>query len=202
LVLGLFGRACLCVPARQPRRCGATGAAGELGHTLIGASLLAGAPPIGGFPQEGSFESLTSGRALDALADEDARRNPESRLGLLRGQGVAVRGPDVVAAAEAGDQRARALLDLLGQRLGVGIANAINTFDPEVVAIGGGVATAGELLLRPAREVARRFVLAGVGDATEIRIARSGAEAGVRGAALLARHELEYPAGFAGHPKS
>ena len=101
-----------------------------------------------------------------------------------------MRGPDVVAAAQAGDAQAQALVTLLGERLGVGIANAINTFDPEVVVIGGGVATAGELLLGPARESARRFVVPGIGEATEIRFANHGAEAGVRGAALLADHEL------------
>ena len=70
-----------------------------------------------------------------------------------------MRGPDVVAAARAGDTQAKALVTLLGWRLGVGIANAINTFDPEVVVIGGGVATAGDLLLGPVRESARRFTV-------------------------------------------
>jgi glucokinase len=79
----------------------------------------------------------------------------------------------------------------LGRHLGVGVANAINTFDPQVVAIGGGVSSAGELLLGPARAVALEYVLPGVGTATEIRIARSGPQAGVRGAALLARSELK-----------
>jgi glucokinase len=60
-----------------------------------------------------------------------------------------------------------------------------------LVVIGGGVAAAGELLLGPARETARRFVLPGAGEATEIRLARFGADAGVRGAALLAGHELD-----------
>lgn len=170
---------------------GATGAAGELGHTVIGADFERGPPVARGFPQEGSLESLASGRALDALAEAAARAHPESVLGLLRARGVVVSGREVVAAAQAGDAQARAVVGLLGQRLGVGIANAINTFDPEVVAIGGGVATAGELLLGPARETARRFVVPGIGEATEIRLARYGAEAGVRGAALLAAHELD-----------
>jgi glucokinase len=75
----------------------------------------------------------------------------------------------------------------------VGIANAINAFDPELVAIGGGVSTAGDLLVEPARETAQRFVLPGVGTRTEVRLARSGLDAGVRGAALLAglEHEME-----------
>jgi len=170
---------------------GATGAAGEIGHTLIGADLEHGAPPGRGLPQEGSLELLASGRTLDALAEATARAHPRSALGQLRASAAPVRGPDVVAAAKAGDTQAKALMTLLGRRLGVGIANAINTFDPEVVVIGGGVATAGELLLGPARESARRFVVPGVGEATEIRLARYGAQAGVRGAALLADHELD-----------
>jgi glucokinase len=176
---------------------GATGAAGEIGHTLIGAHLEHGGPVVGRFPQEGSLESLASGRALDALAEEAARPQPGSALGLLRARGAVVRGPDVVAAAQTGDAQAKSLLAVLGQRLGVGIANAINTFDPEVVVIGGGVAGAGELLLGPARESARRFVVPGAGEATEIRLARFGAEAGVRGAALLADHELAAADGHA-----
>jgi glucokinase len=96
----------------------------------------------------------------------------------------------VVEAAQGGDERAVGLVARLGRRLGLGIANAINMFDPEVVAIGGGVSTAGDLLLAPAREVAERFVLPGVGTRTTVRIARSGPRAGVRGAALLAGQEL------------
>jgi glucokinase len=170
---------------------GATGAAGELGHTLIGARLDHGAPEALGFPQPGSLEGLASGHVLDALAEETAREHHESALGRLRARGDEVRGADVVTAAQAGDAYGRALLELLGERLGVAIANAINTFDPHVVVIGGGLAAAGELLLEPARRIARRFVVPGAGDATEIRLARYGADAGVRGAALLARQELE-----------
>ena len=74
--------------------------------------------------------------------------------------------------------------------MGIGIANAINTFDPEEVVIGGGAARAGELLLGPAREVAAGFVVPGLGRRTQIRVARHGVRAGVLGAALLAVHEL------------
>ena len=52
------------------------------------------------------------------------------------------------------------------------------------------MSTAGELLLGPAREVARSFSLPGVGERAEIRLARYGRQAGVRGAALLAGLEL------------
>ncbi|MGH2980102.1 MAG: ROK family protein [Solirubrobacterales bacterium] len=169
---------------------GATGGAGEFGHTLIGLDLEHGAPAAESFPQPGSLESLASGRALDALGAALAREQPQSALGREAAEHP-VHGAAVVAAAQQGDEHACALIKLLGERLGVGIANAINVFDPELVVIGGGVATAGDMLLGPARETARRFVVPGVGESTEIRLARHGPNAGVLGAALLARHELE-----------
>ena len=169
---------------------GATGAAAELGHTLIGVRVERGAPEPGDFPQEGSLESLAAGSALDRLASEAVREHPDSYLGRRRAQGdEPITGHDVVDGAKDGDEVAIGLLTLLGERLGIGIANAVNVFDPEVVAIGGGVSSAGELLLEPARRVAGGFILPGVGEKTEIRLSRHGTKAGVLGAALLAKHE-------------
>lgn len=168
---------------------GSTGAAGEVGHTLIGASFADGAPAPVSFPQPGSLESLSAGTALDRLAREQAERAPDSALGRVLADAGAVTGRDAVVAARAGDPHAVELVRMLGRRLGIGIANAINLLDPDVVAIGGGVSAAGDLLLAPARETARGFVLPGVGTATEIRLAKRGPEAGVLGAALLALTE-------------
>jgi glucokinase len=170
---------------------GATGAAGELGHTIVGADLGLGAPARGDrFPQPGSLEALARGGALDDMAATSAHQHPDSALGRLAARGDQVSGRDAVAAAREGDEESARLLRLIGERLGVGIANAINTFDPEVVAVGGGVSSAGDLLLEPAREAAWRFVLPGVGERTVIRLARHGARAGLIGAALLAGQEL------------
>ena len=170
---------------------GATGAAAELGHWIVGADLSGGAPDSGGFPQPGSLEVLARGGALDDLAAASGAAHPEGSLGRRAQEGGGrATARDAVDAAREGDPEARRLLRLLGERLGVGIANAINAFDPEVVAVGGGVAAAGELLLEPAREAAWRFVLPGVGESTEIRVARHGGDAGLLGAALLARQEL------------
>ena len=169
---------------------GASGAAAELGHIMIGAELTAGAPEAGRFPQRGSLESLAAGRALDRLARDAAEQHPDSALGRLGAGGEKVDGHDVVVAAQDGDEVAVGLLRILGERLGIGIANVINSFDPDVVAIGGGVSTAGELLLEPARRAAEAYVLPGVGTKTEIRLSRYGPTAGVLGAAILAKHEL------------
>jgi glucokinase len=154
---------------------GATGAGAELGHQLVGADLLDGEPAHSDHaPQPGSLEQLAAGRALDRLAAE---------RGLTDG-------PHAVEAARAGDPRGLEALRILGQRVGVGVANAINVFDPELVVIGGGASAAGELLIAPARETAKRFILPGVGRRTEVRLAHYGPQAGVRGAALMAATEL------------
>ena len=58
--------------------------------------------------------------------------------------------------------------------MGIGVANAINTFDPDEVVIGGGAARAGKLLLEPAARVARAYVVPGLGRRTTIRLARYG----------------------------
>jgi glucokinase len=169
---------------------GSTGAAGELGHTILGADVDDGAPEPGAFPQAGSLESLAAGRVLDRIGAELAGEHPESELGHWAKEGVRIDGHDVVKAAKEDDPVAVGALRILGERLGIGIANAINTFDPDEVVIGGGVCVAGELLLGPARDAALGFVLPGVGTRAEIRLAHHGADAGVRGAALLAKLEL------------
>ena len=126
--------------------------AGELGHTVIGLDLEDGAPvPEGKHPLPGTLEYLAAGRALDRLAEREAQQEEDSFLGKRLAQDGEVTGHDVVDGAKAGDADALRVLDILGQRLGIGIANAINLFDPQEIVIGGGVSIAGDLLLEPAR---------------------------------------------------
>src|SRR6201991_4149358 len=169
---------------------GATTSAAEVGHTIIGRDLAFGNNVPGDpFPQRGSLETLASGRALDRLADYAAVQYRDSYIGKMLAEKGAIDGQDVVAGAEAGDDASLWCLRVLGERIGIGIANAINTFDPLEVVIGGGVSRAGELVLEPAREAAYRHVVPGLGAKTNIRIARHGPRAGVLGAALLAAQE-------------
>ena len=168
---------------------GATSAV-ELGHTMVGLDLADGAPAEpGAFPQRGSLEALASGRALDRLALESARATPESFLGRRLARGDEITGHDVVDGAREDDVHCRHVIRVLGERIGIGIANAINTFDPDEVVIGGGVSLAGELVLVPAERTARRHTVPGGGLATTIRLARHGPQAGVLGAATVAAQE-------------
>ena len=177
---------------------GATGTAAEVGHTIVGLALEDGAPDHGGvFPQPGSLELLASGTALDHLAEEAARRDPSSFLGRRLTRDGGVTGHDVVDGAREGDEPSVRCLRILGERLGVGIANAITMFDPLEVVVGGGVSAAGELLLGPARETAWKYAVPGAGSKCEIRLARHGPRAGVLGAALLAAQEYAEETGKA-----
>jgi glucokinase len=154
---------------------GATGAAPELGHQVVAVDVARGVPAGGPtFPQPGSLESVAAGGALDRLAKQ---------AGLASGH-------EAVALAKTGDPTACEVVRILGERVGLGVANALNCFDPQEVVIGGGVSAAGDLLLEPAARVGRQYALPGVGTQTHIRLAVHGNEAGVLGAALLAAAEF------------
>ena len=167
---------------------GATTSAAEVGHTLI-ARELQRRRRRDPFPQHGSLERMRPGARWTGWPSRRRDDYPDSYLGHRMAEDGAVDGIDVVAGAEAGDAASKWALGELAERIGIGIANAINTFDPLEVVIGGGVSRAGDLLLEPAREAAFRHVVPGLGLNTTIRVARHGPRAGVLGAALIAAQE-------------
>jgi glucokinase len=153
---------------------GATGAGAELGHIV----LEYGGPPCGhGCDGHGHFEALASGSAANA---EAAR---------LLGEGAV--GHDLVARAREGDTTALVAMDEIGRRLGAGIASLINVFEPELVVLGGGFATAGDLLLGPAREVIAVEALRPGRSIVRIVPAELGTRAGLVGAGMIAFEALE-----------
>jgi glucokinase len=173
---------------------GSTGGAGELGHTIIGLGLQGQehVPPPQRFPQPGSLEAVASGTALDRYAAEVAKLEPDSALAKLAAEEGRTTGEAAVVAAWEGDEVGVETIVRWAERIGIGIANAINTFDPDEVVIGGGGAKAGELLLENATRIARGYVHPGLVGNASIRLARHGVRAGVLGAALLALHECEH----------
>jgi glucokinase len=165
---------------------GATGLGAELGHVVIQAD---GPECPGNCPNYGCMEALCSGLALERDATQLGRERPDSPLGSIVAEKGRVSGRDTVAIARTGDPDALDLLGQLGTWLGVGISNAINTFEPEWVAIGGGLSAASDLFLGRAIEEARKRALPAALAEVRITPARGGAAAGVMGAALLASHE-------------
>jgi glucokinase len=151
---------------------GYNGMAGEFGHNQV---------VPGGRPCEcggtGCWEQYCSGNALNRF---------------VQAQGVEdLVGPAITAAAEAGDPVALAAFDDVGSWLGVGVANLVASFDPQIVVIGGGLSAAGDLLLEPARRALRES-LVGAEHRTVPPVVRAalGPEAGAIGAADLARQRF------------
>jgi glucokinase len=166
---------------------GATGAGAELGHMAI---EMDGPPCQGNCPNRGCVETLASGTALGREGREAAEREPESALGAMRADRHEIDGRAVTEAALGGDKTAIGVFDLVGRRLGVALANFANIFEPEVIVIGGGVIAAGDLLLAPARAELRARALPPM-RRTPVVAAELGQDAGMIGAAAMARIELE-----------
>ncbi|MDQ6815880.1 MAG: ROK family protein [Actinomycetota bacterium] len=166
----------------EPYR-GWVGAGAELGHMVID---MDGPRCQGNCPNRGCVEALASGTALAREAIRIAGERHGSALARALADGRVLAGPLVTELAHDGDEAAIEAIELIGTRLGVGIASLVNIFNPEVVVIGGGVIAAGELLLAPARAEMRRRALAPSRDEVRIVAARFGVEAGMIGAAALA----------------
>src|SRR3954454_22811019 len=157
---------------------GTRGSAGEFGHVVVD---INGPPCPGKCPNRGCLEALASGTALGW---EGARQGVAAAPGRSE-----VTGERVTELAHAGDPAARAAVETVGRALGAGVSGLVNAFDPEVVVIGGGVIALGELLLAPAREEAAAR-LGPPAHGTPIVAARFGDEAGMIGAAVLAREAV------------
>jgi glucokinase len=160
---------------------GAQGAGGELGHVTIQAT-----GPRCNCGNHGCLEALASGTAIGRRARKVANERPASALGRLAIERE-VLGEDVTELARKGDEAAISILEETGTWLGIGLAGFVNVFNPEVVAVGGGVVKAGEYILPPARREVHLRARSPSRDLVEIKEATLGAESGVLGAAALAR---------------
>lgn len=170
---------------------GAIGAAAELGHITID---LDGPPCQGSCPGIGHFEALASGSAAERIAVEVAARRPDGELARMRASGHRLDGRLTAELAKAGHADALEVFDTVGYHLGVGIANYVNVFNPEVVVVGGGFARAGELLLEPARRVVAERALPAARESARVTLAVLGPEAGLIGSGLVGFEAAESPA--------
>jgi len=167
---------------------GSTGAASEPGHMVID---FDGPPCQGNCPNNGCLETFASGTALAREGRVAAEGNPESALGRVLAEGGVIDGKAVTDAANDGDPVAVAVVEEAGRRLGAGLSGLANIFEPEVIVIGGGVAKViGDLMVPPAREELRTRALPPMNE-VPVELAELGTEAGMVGAAEMARLEPE-----------
>nr|MQY69386.1 ROK family protein [Bacillota bacterium] len=91
----------------------------------------------------------------------------------------------IVRAAKEGDKLAFNIMEKTGEYLGIGIANIINIFNPQLVVIGAGVAKAGDLLLEPLKRTVKARALELSSNMVDIKVSKLGDNAGALGAAIL-----------------
>ena len=93
----------------------------------------------------------------------------------------------VIDLAKAGDPDCMALFDDYVYHLCVGLSNLVNVYDPEVIALGGGVSHAGEFLLNAVRAKLPEMIFYKDMPYARVELARLTNDAGIIGAAMLGR---------------
>ncbi|MDB5064164.1 MAG: hypothetical protein JWM18_598 [Chloroflexi bacterium] len=157
---------------------GAAGTAGELGHI----SIDPGGPPCHqGHP--GCLEGVASGTAIALRARAALAAGETSQLAAA---GDSLDARHVQAAAEAGDALARRLFEDAGRALGRALGGLVNVLSPEVVAIGGGLSLAGELLFAPLRAALPEIAFAVPLARCRVVVAALGTDSGLVGATAWA----------------
>jgi glucokinase len=165
---------------------GSMGAGAELGHMVIDHN---GPRCQGNCPNYGCLETFVSGTALAREARVAADEEPDSEL-AVRALEEELTGTLVTTMALGGEELSRMVIGHVGRMLGVGLANFVNIFNPEVIVVGGGVMAAGDLLLEPARTEMHARALEPNRDLVRVVGAKFGPEAGMLGAGVLALDEL------------
>jgi glucokinase len=162
---------------------GAAGFAGEFGHMTIdpeGIECACG--------NIGCLETIASGPNIVRRTRERLYRDRTSslsRLAIPRDRELTAE--DIARAARDGDEMAQVMMERTGMFLGIAIAAVINLLNVEMVVMGGGVMEAGDLILKPTINETRRRAFPPSFSSCEMVIAQLGPQAGMIGAALMAR---------------
>jgi glucokinase len=162
---------------------GSRGFAGEFGHFKIDLDGLECA-----CGSTGCLETLASGPNIVRRVREQLFSDPSFSISsLARDMEGILTGERVVRAAMEKDELALSVLKETGRILGAAIASVVNLLNVEVVVLGGGVMAAGDLILEPIREGTYRGTVRPCFECCRVVVAELGQDAGIIGAALLAR---------------
>ena len=161
-------------------------AAGELGHM----SLNFDGPECncGG---HGCLEAYASAPATVRRALKGIEEGEKTTLKAILDAGEEITAKAIYEEAAAGDEFARATIQTTGKLLGIGVANLVNIFNPEMIVLFGGLAGAGEMLFEPVRREVKNRALSPGSDTVKIVPAKLGGNAGIIGAAGCALRKSE-----------
>ena len=160
---------------------GFNGAAAEPGHiTLIsgGEKCTCG--------KDGCWEAYASATALISQTKKAIELNPDSIMSELAEKDGGVSGKTAFEAAKKGDKAGIGVVEQYVRYLADGLVSVENIFQPEIIAIGGGVSKEGDYLMEPVREYVRKNGFNKFMPKTKITAAKLFNDAGIIGAAMLA----------------
>jgi glucokinase len=161
---------------------GAIGVAGEVGHMTIDDD-----GPVCNCGNKGCWETLASGTALTREAKKRINAGVKTSILKYAEGDIEKVTPQVIhRAAEQGDNVAKKLIARTGYYVGVGVANLINIFNPELIIIGGGLSNIGDMLLEPAFKTAGERAFKESFQSVRFASAELGRNSGVLGAAAFA----------------
>jgi len=160
---------------------GANGNAVEIGHTTINFQ-----GPLCGCGNNGCWEAYASGSALARFAREAIVGGKKTMIKDIAGDEKGIKAEHVFEAAREGDDFARELVAREGFYLGVGLANMVNSFNPDCIAIGGGLSREWDLLYESMIKVMREKALKANTENLQIVRAKLDVDASVIGAAAIA----------------
>lgn len=153
----------------------------ELGHMVLNFN-----GPHCDCGRDGCFEVYASATALIKQTAEMIEKYPESCIHqMIGGDSANINGKTAFDAAKQGDEAGKRIVENFITYLGVGLANVVNVFQPEVIVIGGGICKEGDYLLNPLRDYLKRFTYTTEVPATQLKAAKLGNDAGIIGAAML-----------------
>ena len=161
---------------------GFNGAGAELGHTSI---IMNGEPCTCG--RRGCFEAYASVTALISQTKRAMAEYPDSLMNKIAEERGVVNGRTSFDCARMGDEVAIAVRDRYIEYIAEGVVNIINTIQPEVFVIGGGISREGDTILTPLKKIVEQNDYNKYMPKTEIRIAKLFGDAGIVGAALAAK---------------
>lgn len=164
---------------------GSTGNAGEIGHMTVDPT-----GPKCGCGNYGCLESFSSGTAIKNMA-RAAVENDQPTLLKDLAENNELSAELVAEAAAKGDQKALDIFAKAGYYLGIGIANLVNIFNPEMIILGGGVMKAKEYFLDRAKKEFKKRALNAPADIVKIKEAVLEDEIGVKGAIAVAMQKVE-----------
>jgi glucokinase len=167
---------------------GGLGWAGGVGHIIIDET----SPRVcDGCGNAGCLETFAATQGFIATTRDLLRDNPNSLiLSLVQGDLEAITPQVVYEAAQQQDPVAYEVWQRVGHALGIGLTNLVNIISPTRIVIGGGIAQAGDLLLRPARDVIRERAYPPAHRQAEVVQAALGDLSGIYGAAAMVFHDL------------